>query len=818
MESRSNDTLGRLRRWFAARGWTPHPFQEHTWRAQAFGRSGLINVPTGSGKTLAAYVGALARVLDADPAPSGLKILYLTPLRALTRDIESALSAPIDDLDLPITLGSRTGDTSAYQKKKQRTSPPNVLVTTPESLSVWLSYADSSKIFAGVDVVLVDEWHELLGSKRGTQTQLGIARIKRLNPDAIVWAISATVSDLDEAAQAAVGHGVSPVVVRSEITREVVLDTVTTGAFATYPWGGEGARGIVDAVARALPDEGSSLVFTNTRAMAEHWYQGLLDVDPSLAGRLGLHHGSIDRDQRAFVEQSLKAGELKAVVATSSLDLGLDFDPVERVFQIGSPKSVARMLQRAGRASHRPGEPCRLTCVPTHPFHAVEFAALAEAIERGSIEASPAPRKPLDVLAQHMVTCALGGGFEPDAFFEEVTSAHAYRDLTRAEFDDALKLVIHGGDVLTAYPDYRRVELDEGGTARVPSARVARRHRMTIGTIASHTSVRVKFLRGPGKSLGHIDEHYVAGLKPGDQFVFAGRVLEFVKLHDMTAYVKLSKASPRNAPRWSGGRLALSAPLASALRRVIDAWLDGERERADVRIAHDVLRAQHRVSRLPRSHELLAETCSTREGHHLCLYPFAGRSVHEGLAALIALRLTRQRSATFALAAGEYGLCITCDQAYPFTELLEESAHELFARRALLEDLIEAINLGEMARRAFRGVARVAGLVFTGYPGKRKTTHQVQTSTGLLFDVFTKYDPGNMLLEQARREVLDAMLEHERLERTLEAMRDATLLHAPLKRPSPLGLPMILDRLTTQISNESMLARIERMKRSWVED
>ncbi|MEM1347173.1 MAG: ligase-associated DNA damage response DEXH box helicase [Myxococcota bacterium] len=816
MGSQSIEPLERLRQWFTSRGWTPHPFQERAWRAQRFGRSGLIHVPTGSGKTLAAYAGALARILHEEAKPRGLKIIYLTPLRALTRDIEGALRAPIDDLDLPVTLESRTGDTSTYRKKKQRSAPPNVLVTTPESLSVWLSYADSAAAFQGVSVVLLDEWHELLSSKRGAQTQLCVARIKHLNPDAIVWAISATVSDLDAAAQAAVGHGVSPVIVRSDIARPVLLDMLTTGAFASYPWGGARARRIVEAVAKELPDDGSAMIFTNTRTTAEHWYQGLLDVDPSLAGRLGLHHGSIDQDQRSWVERSLKAGELKAVVATSSLDLGLDLGAVERVFQIGSPKSVALMVQRAGRASHRPGEPCKLTGVPTHPFHAVEFAAVKEAMGRGAIEAAPMPNKPLDVLAQHMVTCALGGGFSPDAFFEEITCAHAYRTLTREEFDSALKLVMHGGAVLEAYPDYRRVEFDDEGSARVPNKRVARRHRMTIGTIASSTSVRVKFLKGPGRPLGHIDERYVAGLKPGDQFVFAGRMLEFVQLREMTAYVKRSSATPRHTPRWSGGRRSLSAPLAGALRRVIDAWLTGEREREDVRMAGDVLSLQHRVSALPRSHELLVETCATREGHHLCLYPFAGRSVHEGLAALLALRLTRVQPASFALAASEYGLCLTCDQAYPYAEALEHT-DAVFASEGVLEDLIEAINLGEMTRRAFRGVARVAGLVFTGYPGARKTSRQVQTSTGLLFDVFTKYDPRNPLLEQARREVLDAMLEHDRLERALESMRHAELLHAPLERPSPLGLPMILDRLTTQLSNESMLARIERMKRAWTE-
>lgn len=809
----TSDGLQRLLGWFDDQRWTPHPFQARAWTHQLAGRDGLINVPTGSGKTLAAYIGALARVLDAGQ-PRGLQILYITPLRALTRDIEAALRAPVEQLGLNVRVESRTGDTSSSVKKRQRTDPPEILVTTPESLSLMLSYATAPDNFTSLRALILDEWHAICSSKRGVLAQLSAARLRRLNPSMQTWALSATVADLQATARDAAGVGSEPVIVRDDIDRPIALDMLSIGAFGAYPWGGEDARRIVEAVAEAIDATSSSMVFTNTRTMAEHWYQGLLEARPEWAGALGLHHGSLDRKERAWVERALKAGELRAVVSTSSLDLGLDLEPVDRVFQIGSPKRIDRMIQRAGRASHSLGQTCRLTCVPTRPMEAVEVAALRHALSQGALETPRAPERPYDVLAQHLITCALGGGWHDDAMFEEVRAAPSYAALTRQEFDWVVDLLERGGATLQRYPDYHKLDRDgDTGACVVTDRTVAQRHRMSIGTITSSATVKVRFLKG--KRLGHIDERYVSRLRPGDQFVFAGRALELVRLHELTAYVRLASGAPKETPTWDGARLPLSAPLAGAMLEVLarEARQD-ERPGPELEAARSILTAQRRLSALPTPELLLAERIQDRQGHHLLLFPFAGQLVHEGLAALLALRMTRMQEATFSLSASEYGLGLTCPEPFPFEDALADPA--LLTEQGWVEDALESVNVGELARRRFRGIARVSGLVFSGYPGSRKTRRQLQTSAGLLHDVFAKYDPDNLLLAQARREVLDEQFERARLTRALAWMRGAELVIEHPPRPTPLGFPLLLERRGATISNESLRARIERMKQSWL--
>ena len=808
-----NEALAPIRAFFAARGFVPHPFQEGTWAAQIEGRSGLVNVPTGSGKTYAAYGGALGLAARHAGSPRRLRVLYLTPLRALANDITAALQAPVEELKLDLKVESRTGDTSSSIKTRQRAKPPDVLVTTPESLALLLSYAGAAKMFGALECVIVDEWHALCADKRGALLQLSLARAKRHAPQAIIWALSATVADLGAAAEAACGVGSDPLLVRSTIERPIELDALTTGVFGTLPWGGENALRIVRAVAEAI-DEGpeSVMIFANTRSMAEFWYQALLDERPDWAGVMGLHHGSIERDERTWVESALKDGRLRVVVATSSLDLGVDFDPVGRVFQIGSPKSIARLVQRAGRASHRPGAPCRVTCVPTRPSDLLEVDALARALAAGDVEQAPVPDAPADVLTQHMVTCALGGGFDPDELFDEVRGCASYLALDRAAFDEALGLAETGGETLRAYPEYRKVERDEEGRVIVSDKKVARRHRMAIGTISSSSSVQVRFSKG--KRLGAIDEGYISRLKAGDQFLFAGRALEFVRLYDMTCFVKLAKGTPRSTPSWQGRRFPLSAPLAARLRESIGAFERGELT-PELERARRFLEVQRGLSALPQEHQLLVEIWKDRQGHHLFVYPFEGRLVHEGMASIAALRLGRAAPSTFALSASEYGFGLSSTRAYPFDEALEGGA--LWETEGLEADAIEATNSSEIARRRFRDVARVAGLVFGGYPGSRKTNRQLQTSTGLLFDVFARYDPDHLLMRQARREVLDDQLERERMQDAMRRMRAAELLVARPRRPTPLGYALAFARQRELISSETLADRLERMKQAWME-
>jgi len=793
--------------WFRAQGWEPFPFQLQAWEAYSRGESGLIHVPTGAGKTYAAYLGPLTEV--ARHRQKGLQILYVTPLRAVSRDIELALNAPLVALEADITVESRTGDTSSSVRRRQRERLPEVLITTPESLSLLLCNERAHEFFASLRCVIIDEWHELLGSKRGTQVELALARLRRFAPTLRTWALSATLANLDEAARAAVGPHTAPTFIRAELARPVRIETLLPDAVDAFPWAGHLGFSMLRKVADWLDPARSTLLFTNTRSQAERWYEGLRFLHPEWEDILALHHGSIDREARERVERGLKDGAVRLVVCTSSLDLGVDFGPVERVVQVGSPKGIARTLQRAGRSAHRPGATAHLLFVPTHALELLEMAAARDALAHGQVEPRAPLHQPLDVLAQHLVTCALGGGFSRDAFLSEVREAYAYRDLSEEDFDRTLTLVTEGGPTLRAYPQFRRVMRLEDRYV-VADARVARLHKLNVGTIASDASVELRYWNGA--RLGTVEESYVGRLRPGDTFLFAGKRLEFRRLENLTAIVKPAKERASATPRWSGGRLPLSGSLAAAVRSTFQRARDGHLEAAELQAARPVLEAQTRLSRLPARDACLAELCQTREGHHLFLYPFEGRLVHEGLAALLALRLTRLQKATFSLAVNDYGLELLTPAPFPFEEALRPA---LFTRERLVEDILESVNLGELARRQFRDVARVAGLVMPGLPGARKSTRQVQASSGLLYDVFTRYEPDHLLLAQARREVLEQHFEQTRLTRTLERLEGIPLecIHVP--RPTPLGFPLVVERMGATLSNESLLERVQRMKDKW---
>jgi ATP-dependent Lhr-like helicase len=799
--------LERLRAWFQERGWAPYPFQEQAWAAYARGESGLIHVPTGAGKTYAAYMGPLADV--AEGGRTGLQILYVTPLRAVSRDIELALKAPLEVLDADITVESRTGDTSSSVRQRQRERLPEVLITTPESLSLLLSNERSSELFSSLRSIIVDEWHELLSTKRGTQMELALARLRRFSPTVRTWALSATLSNLDAAARAAVGTRATPTLLSADLERPVEVSTLLPDSVDSFPWAGHLGFAMLEKVAAWLDPARSTLIFTNTRSQAERWYEGLRFARPEWEGELALHHGSIDREERERVERGLKDGSVRIVVCTSSLDLGVDFGPVERVVQVGSPKGIGRSLQRAGRSGHRPGETCHLLFVPTHALELVEMAAAREALQRGEVEARLPLNKPLDVLAQHLVTCAMGGGFTREALRDEVREASSYQSLTDEEFEWTMALVREGGSALRAYPEFRRVVEHEGRFV-VADARIARLHKLNIGTISSDATVQLRYWSG-GR-IGSVEESYISRLRPGDTFLFAGKKLEFCRFRDMTAYVKPAKGKASQTPRWYGSRLPLSGSLAAAVRRTLHSARLGDVSAEELAAAWPVLDAQSRLSRIPAAGTCLAELCETREGHHLFLYPFEGRLVHEGLAALLALRFTRLRKATFSLSVNDYGIEFLTPDFFPFEEALRPA---LFTRERLVEDILESVNLSELARRQFRDVARVAGLVLPGLPGARKSTRQVQASASLLYDVFLKYDPDNLLLVQARREVLEQQFEQNRLTGTLERLERSPLELISVRRPTPLGFPLVVERISASLSNESLLERVERLKERW---
>jgi ATP-dependent Lhr-like helicase len=803
-------------RWFAQRGWSPFPFQREVWQAMVDGRSGLLHATTGAGKTYAVWFGALARAealgvpLQGAHAPP-LGVLWLTPMRALAADSTRALSLPLADDSSHWTIGMRTGDTPPAERARQDRKFPTALVTTPESLSLMLTRDNARAELAGVHTVIVDEWHELMGNKRGVQVQLALARLRRWNPQLITWGLSATLGNLDEAMQVLVGSsggsakGDPPVLVQGRIDKSLVIDTLLPEHPGRFSWGGHLGKQMQLPVIAEIEKAATTLVFVNVRSQAEIWYQLLLQERPEWAGVVALHHGSLDKEVREWVELGLKEGRLKAVVATSSLDLGVDFLPVERVLQIGSAKGVARLLQRAGRSGHAPGRASRVTLVPTNTLELVEAVAARRAALAGRIEERATPDKPLDVLVQHLVTVALGGGFTADALFREVRTTHVYRRLTREEFDWALTFVERGGASLTAYPEYHRVKLVDG-VYRVPDRGIARRHKLQIGTIVSDSAMQVKYLSG-GR-IGVIEEGFIARLRAGDCFVFAGRTLEYVRTQDMTAYVRKATKSRGLITSWAGAKMPLSNELADGVLQVLAGAAQGDFFDPELQAARPMLETQMQLSKLPTPQTLLIERFRSREGHHLFLYPFAGRNAHIGLASLLAWRLAKDAPNTFSISINDYGFELLSALAIDPAQLVGQSA---FGDDELLHDVLASLNSSELARRRFREIARVAGLVFTGYPGAPKSTRQLQASSSLFYEVFAKYDAGNMLLTQAQTEVLSQELDIRRLAATLKRMRSQRTEFVDLRVPSPFALPLMVERFREKLTTEKLKDRLDRM-------
>jgi ATP-dependent Lhr-like helicase len=813
--------------WLASRGWQAFEFQREVWRAIAAGRSGLLHATTGSGKTYAVWLGILQRLLDQHPPgreAEPLRAIWLTPMRALAADTAKALTEPLRTLAPTWTIGLRTGDTTSAERARQDRRFPTVLVTTPESLSLMLTRENACEELRSVEYVAVDEWHELIGNKRGVQAQLGIARLRRLNPNLVTWALSATLGNLQEAMEvichrgldpgstvarpdgSRIKSGMTPILVQGRQDKKLIIDTLIPPDPGKYSWAGHLGSRMQQPVVEEIDRSGTTLVFTNVRSQAEIWYQLLLQARPEWAGSIALHHGSLDKATREWVEQGLKEGTLRAVVATSSLDLGVDFLPVERVLQIGSAKGVARMMQRAGRSGHAPGRASRLTIVPTNTLEILDGAAARHAIRTGHIEKRESPDKPLDVLVQHIVTIALGGGFTPDALYDEVRGAWAYRGLTRAEFDWTLAFCERGGESLTAYPEYHRIVCGEDGVYRVQDRGVAKRHRLGVGTIVSDAAMQVKYMSGA--NIGTIEEGFIARLKPGDCFFFAGKLLEFVRVREMAAYVRKAMRNKGTVPTWMGAKMAFTTEMSDALLEMMQRAAQGDFIEPELQAARPMLETQARLSRIPTPTTLLVEAFQSREGQHLYVYPFAGRNVHLGLASLLAWRLAREQPNTFSYSINDYGFELVSAEPFDVEPVTSGAA---FTTRELLHDVLASLNSSELAQRRFREIARVAGLVSTGYPGQPKSTRQLQASSALFYEVFRKYDKGNLLLTQAEQEVLGQELEMSRMAATLRAMQRKAIVFAPLRHPSPMSLPLMVERFREKLTTETLAARLERI-------
>ena len=836
-------TLEPAEKWFASNAWEPFQFQREVWRAYLDGESGLVHAATGTGKTLAAWWGPLLEYISENGAPvsakpthsggktesnSGandpprarrtrsaapsLRVLWITPLRALAADTAAALIAPVEATQLGWTVETRTGDTPATARWRQSRRLPTALVTTPESLSLLLSRERASEQFANLRTVIVDEWHELMGTKRGVQTELALARLRGMCPDLRVWGLSATIGNISEARDTLLGRssrkGKSRVV-RGVEPKAVRVDSLIPPVIERFPWAGHLGTQMVPQAVAAIEEGETSIVFTNTRSQTEIWYQAILAERPEWAGTIALHHGSLDRKRREWVEDGLRSAKLRCVVATSSLDLGVDFSPVDRVLQVGSPKGIARLIQRAGRSGHRPGALSRVTCVPTHTLELIEVAAARDGLESGAIESRYPVARPLDVLAQHVVTIAVGEGFVPDELLAEIRQTESFGDLPNDEWEWVLRFVSNGGEALRGYPEYSKVVANGDGRWHVEDRTIARRHRMAIGTIVSDASIGVQYLRG--SRLGSVEESFIARLRAGDRFVFAGTPVEFVRVRDMVAWVRRAPNAKGAIPRWMGSRLPLSGELAAALRARLGEAASGVYRDAEMQALRPILEVQAKWSRIPTPDEFLIERVRSREGYHIFFFPFEGRLVHEGLAALFAYRISRIRPISFSMSSNDYGFELLSPDDAPLDEAL---ANGLLDATGLAMDIPLSLNATEMARRQFREIARVAGLVFPGFPRSGKTARQLQASSGLFFDVFQRYDTDNMLLAQAHREVLERQLERTRLGRTLQRISESRVVVTDPRRTPPLAFPLLIDRTRERVSSEKLSDRIRRMQRA----
>jgi len=818
-----------IRNWLATKNFQPFPYQQEAWRAIAEGKSGLVNAPTGTGKTFSVFLGCLIRFINENPknyqakTKNGLQLVWVTPLRALAKDIGRAMETVITELGMNWTVGIRNGDTSMSERQKQKRQMPEVLIITPESLHLLLAQKNYPAVFETLRVFAVDEWHELVGSKRGVQIELAISRIvglRKANPsnDLSIWGISATIGNLQQAAEVLLKplyflQSFEPVIIRARLHKKIEVASILPDEIEKYPWSGHLGIRLAQKVLPILEESKTTLIFINTRGMSELWYQTLLTIAPELAGAIALHHGSIEWELRTWVEEALHEGKLKAVVCTASLDLGVDFRPVETVIQVGSPKGVARFLQRAGRSGHSPDAVSRIYFLPTHSLELVEAAALKSAITEEFIES----REPLllcyDVLVQYLCTLACGDGFYPPVIWEEVKNTWCFSEITEEEWRELLLFITAGGNALQQYDEYKKVEISDDGLYRINSRRIAMRHRMHIGTIVSDSMLKVKFLTGG--YIGMIEEYFISRLEPGDAFTLAGRQLELVMIKDMTVMVRKSNVKKAIVPSWNGGRLPLSASLGKVLREqfALAARLSSGEKIKGAAIELQSLRPlfdlQAQLSHVPNAQELLVEQIETRDGFHLFVYPFEGRLVHEAMAAVLAYRISRITPITFSIAMNDYGFELLSDQPIPVDD---SNCYELFSPDSLIEDIQRSVNATEMAKRKFRDIAVIGGLIFQGFPGEHKKARHLQASAGLLFNVFNEYEPGNVLLRQSFQEVFDQQMEEMRLRDMLQRIQKSKIVITYPKRLTPFCFPIKVDSLRENLTSEKLEDRVRRMQ------
>ncbi|NGX83097.1 ligase-associated DNA damage response DEXH box helicase [Aequorivita sp. KMM 9714] len=805
--------------WFQSKSWTPFPFQKQTWKAFLDGKHGLLNAPTGSGKTYALWAPIVLQYLKENPDyktkhTKGIKAIWITPLRALSVEIQQSAQQFADDLGTGMTVGIRTGDTSQSERAKQKRQMPDLLITTPESLMLLLASKGYEKMFKTLTAVVVDEWHELLGSKRGVQMELALSRLKTISPNMRIWGISATIGNLEEAQDVLLGMDSdfrkNSILIKAKEKSKIQVRSIIPKKMETFPWSGHLGLHLLEEIVPIIKSSKTTIIFTNTRRQCEIWFQKLLEKHPEFAGEIAMHHGSIGKDTRLWVEQAIRNESLLAVVATSSLDLGVDFAPVETVIQIGGPKGIAKFLQRAGRSNHRPGEPSVIYFLPTHALELLEASALKKAVKDEVVEDRTPYLLSFDVLIQYLVTLAVSDGFFPKDIYSEIKKTFCFQGITDEQWNWCLNFITVGTQSLQAYDEYKKVEVTPEGLFKVESRRIAMMHRLSIGTIVSDSMMLVKYVSGG--FIGTIEEWFISKMKPGDTFVFAGRTLELVRIRQMQAQVRRSNKRTNNIVSFMGGRLPLSSQMSKILREEMQSARLPEANRKqsipELKALDHIFERQERESIVPGENEFLIETFKTREGYHSLFYPFEGRFVHEAMSSLLAYRISLLSPITFSLAYNDYGFELLSDQFLDIQTILDNN---LFTDEYLYDDLYKSLNSTELARRKFRDIAVISGMVFQGYPNKAVKTKHLQSNSQLLFDVFRDYEPDNLLYLQAYRETFEHQLEEGRLRKALERINSQEIVWKQCEKATPFSFPIITDRLREKLSSEKLADRIKRM-------
>ncbi|MEM9362415.1 MAG: ligase-associated DNA damage response DEXH box helicase [Bacteroidota bacterium] len=802
--------------WFQQQGWKPFSFQKQTWKAFLGGKHGLLNAPTGSGKTYALWFPIILNHIKKHPDyrtkhKKGLKAIWITPLRALSQEIKQSAERVAEDLGTQMTVGIRTGDTSTKERARQRTSMPDLLITTPESLQLLLASKGYDKVFQDCSAIVVDEWHELLGTKRGVQMELGLSRLKTVCRELRIWGISATIGNLDQAREVLLGPNSqafeNSILVQAKLNKKITVKSIIPEKMETFPWRGHLGLHLLEEVVPIINNSKTTLLFTNTRSQCEIWFQKILEKHPEYAGEIAMHHGSVNKETRIWVEQAIRNESLKAVVCTSSLDLGVDFAPVETVVQIGGPKGVARFLQRAGRSGHRPGKESIIYFLPTHAMELIEASALQMAVKENAVEDRLPFLNSYDVLIQYLTTLAVSDGFYPEEIFSEIQQTFCYQGITEDIWQWLLNFLVMGSQSLKTYDEYKKVEVEADGKFKVNNRAIAMRHRFQIGTIVGDASVAVRYQKGG--YIGSIEEYFISKLNAGDVFTFAGRNLEFIRIKGMQAHVKNSTKHTNKVPSWMGGRLSFSAQMSELLRNeMYTAGLETKKQSDEIKALLPMFNKQREESIVPKPDEFLIETFKTRDGHHHIFYPFEGRGVHEAMSSLLSYRISLLSPITCSLAFNDYGFEMLSDKPIDIQAVIDNN---LFSTDYMLSDLQKSLNSNEMARRKFRDIAVISGMVFTGYPEKGIKMKHLQSSSQLLFDVFRDFEPDNLMFQQAFTETFEHQLEEGRLRLALERIAQQEIVWKPCKNPTPFSFPIITDRLREKLSNEKLADRIKRM-------